>query len=285
MVLFPISSIFAQEGPSIPCVGCDQIDRVPFPEPGLWYNPDQSGSGFNLEFQNGHMAGFYYSYDPEGNPEWLMLNQALVRSETPGVMWEVEVQPERYSGGNCPTCAYHPPGAPEYQQPIRIEFLQRAYARLTLHDGSVQFLVPIMYGTSGKAYFSEHTPHLFPEFLPIPRPTEWVVAIRLGSEDDYAPWDWRSGILIIAEASFHTDDSNVQLLHYGLLIPSNPPEGAVVIGRIECTVDPDMHAPSCALYLGEWPEFRIPIANITDSRISGENALGDSIEMFRLRYD
>src|SRR5690554_2023153 len=47
-------------------------NAVPYPETGLWYNPDESGSGFDLEFQNGIMAGHYFGYDANGEPEWYL---------------------------------------------------------------------------------------------------------------------------------------------------------------------------------------------------------------------
>src|SRR5665811_140217 len=37
------------QGPYVHCVGCDDLLHAPFPETGSWYNPDQSGSGLNLE--------------------------------------------------------------------------------------------------------------------------------------------------------------------------------------------------------------------------------------------
>ena len=130
--------LWSQEGPYVPCVGCDEFIYAPYPEPGHWYNPDQSGTGFNLEFQNGIMAGYYYGYDLEGDPEWYLVTNPLVRSDSPGVMWELEVEPQRFTGGNCIGCPYQPPDDPEALAAIKIEFLQRAYARLTLNDGSIQ---------------------------------------------------------------------------------------------------------------------------------------------------
>jgi hypothetical protein len=52
------------------------------------------------------MAGYYYGYDAEGDPEWYLATNPLMRSETPGVMWELEVEPQRFTGGNCMGCPY-----------------------------------------------------------------------------------------------------------------------------------------------------------------------------------
>ena len=40
------------------------------PSPGLWYNPSESGRGFNIEIQNNTMAVASYVYDQQGTPIW-----------------------------------------------------------------------------------------------------------------------------------------------------------------------------------------------------------------------
>jgi hypothetical protein len=40
------------------------------PSSGLWYNPSESGRGFNIEIQNNVMAVASYVYDQHGNPIW-----------------------------------------------------------------------------------------------------------------------------------------------------------------------------------------------------------------------
>lgn len=83
------------------------------------------------------MAGFYYGYDADGEPEWYLVTGQLERGESAEVMWALEVEPQRFTGGNCLGCPYQAPGEPEIFPAMKIEFLQRAYARLTLSDGSL----------------------------------------------------------------------------------------------------------------------------------------------------
>ena len=278
--------LIAQEGPYVPCVGCDEFTHAPYPEPGLWFNPEQSGSGFSLEFQNGIMGGSYYGYDADGESEWYLVTGPLVRSETPGVMWEVEVEPQRFTGGNCLGCPYQVPDDPEKLPPIKIEFLQRAYARLTLSDESIQYMVPVMYGDSGKAFFADQTPYLFPALTRDPWPGLWTVVFKKFSEEEYAPWLWSSTILIINEGGIDTGGNYKGMLRYGIQLPLNPPEELVVV-RILCGIDETLGEPSCMLHLGSlgFPDFQISIGNFTDSRFFGESEEGDIVEGFRLQYD
>jgi hypothetical protein len=46
-------------------------------------------------------TGYYYGYDAEGEPEWYLVSGTLLESETPGVMWELDVEPQRFTDGNC----------------------------------------------------------------------------------------------------------------------------------------------------------------------------------------
>jgi hypothetical protein len=286
-IALTVSNLSAQEGPFVPCAGCEELDEVPYPEPGLWYNPDQSGSGFNLEFQNGHMAGFHYTYDAEGNPQWYLLNQALVRSETEGVMWEVEVQPEHYTGGNCPTCDYQAPGSPEYLDAIRIEFLQRAYARLTLSNGSVQYLVPIQYGSSGNAYFEEITPYVLPNLEPGPFVTLWSLNFKQFHENEHSPWMWTAMVVMITPASWYSNAEGNQVIRYRVRFPVPPPEVSAPFGDIVCGEALPDGELGCILTASghNLTEFHMPIANFTDSRLFGESVEGHTVEGFRLRYD
>lgn len=290
LLALPAAFLSAQEGPYVPCVGCDEFIDAPYPEPGHWYNPDQSGSGFTLEFQNGVMAGYYFGYDVAGEPEWYLVTNRLERSENPGVMWEVEIEPQRFTGGNCLGCPYQPPNVPVKQAKIRIEFLQRAYARLTLPDESIQYMVPIMYGDAGKAFFAEQTPYLFPVVTNNPFASLWTLVFKEYSEEAHAPWTWFSGVLMIGPGSLKTGGTYKGMLEYIVKEPTPPPEVSMPFGHILCGLDEELGEPGCIFSVsvfnpGNPVEFRIPIGNFTDSRIFGETADGMTVQGFRLQYD
>ncbi|MGB5292669.1 MAG: hypothetical protein WBN41_14595, partial [Lysobacterales bacterium] len=261
------------------------------PEPGHWYNPDQSGTGFNLEFQNGIMAGYYYGYDTEGDPEWYLVTGPLVRSETTGVMWELEVEPQRFTGGNCMGCPYQAPADPVKLPVIKIEFLQRAYARLTLSDDSIQYMVPIIYGDAGIAFFAEQTPYPFPRIDFNPYASLWTLVFKEFSEEKHAPWTWFSGVFMIGSGYQSSPEGSYKgAIVYNVYQPVNPPEVSAPFGDILCDLDTAVNEPVCVLIAGglnpvSKPEFRISIGNFTDSRIFGETENGDTVQGYRLQYD
>lgn len=280
----------SQEGPYVPCVGCEVSDRLPYPELGHWYNPEQSGTGFTLEFQNGVMAGYYFGYDAQGDPEWYLVTASLERGATPGVLWELSVEPLRYTGGNCLGCPYAPPNAPASLTAIKLEFLQRAYARLTLSDGSVQYLVPLMYGDEGKAFFAEQTPYLLPVIKPNPWGSLWTLVFKEFSDEEFAPWTWVSGVFEISEGVILTGGPDAGKLRYRVWELTNPPEVIVPFARIYCAPDPESGEPGCTFIASglnpvDPVEFRISMGNFTDSRFFGITEEGHTIEGFRLQYD
>ena len=141
----PITLAFsdATHGTMIWPGGATPIERLPFvpnglttpvpagvPEAGWWWNSQESGRGFFVEWQNNnaHIAG--YMYDAAGNPTWYL-------SRDP---W---TDPLRYSGrwqsfgnGQAPTGPYRPAQAlNENVGPLTIEFSARDRGTLTLPDG------------------------------------------------------------------------------------------------------------------------------------------------------
>lgn len=109
------------------------------PESGWWWNPEESGRGFNIEIQNNKVLIAVYVYEPNGRPVWY-LAQGTLRGyggggePTPYVYGELE----RYEHGQCIGCPY--PGRPEIDEEfdgsIRIDFDSRTSAEITWGDGS-----------------------------------------------------------------------------------------------------------------------------------------------------
>jgi hypothetical protein len=52
--------------------GSTSVQPATNPETGWWYNPAESGRGFAIEVQNGHMYFAGYMYDNSGNPTWYL---------------------------------------------------------------------------------------------------------------------------------------------------------------------------------------------------------------------
>lgn len=283
-ILTVSASLAAQQGPQVPCAGCEELTKAPYPEPGLWYNPDQSGSGFTFEFQNGVMAGYYFGYDAEGRPEWYLITGTLQQSEAPDVMWQVEVEPQRFSGGNCLGCPYQAPDEPEALPALSLEFLQRAYARVTLEDESVQYMVPILYGDGGNAFFADHTPYQFPRMTANPYSSLWTLIFKEPDEAEHDPWTYDAFIMMIREGRHHHSGSHAGNVVYRVSMPLHPPEGSIGFGEIVCGPEEPENEPGCAL-ITPGNEYRIPIANFTDNRFFGEAEDGSTVQGFRLQYD
>lgn len=70
------------------------------PENGWWYNPQKSGTGYNIESQNGTMFVATFVYDNAGNPIWYSGLGQVSRNNT------VTINLMRSSGGQCLGCVY-----------------------------------------------------------------------------------------------------------------------------------------------------------------------------------
>lgn len=279
----------AQEGPWVPCAGisCEDPLYTPWPETGSWYNPQQSGTGLTVEIQNGRLLAYYFGYNAEGEPEWLLLTGPLQPGETPGVQWQLEAAPLRVSGGNCLGCTYVPPTAFEPQPPIRIEFLQRAHARVTPEGAESQYFVPLLYGDNGIAFFEGETPYKFPLFSPSPYVSLWSMVFKSYSDEEQAPWTWFSTVVLISEGRLLTSGPDAGRLFYRVQLPANPPEVVQPFGEILCGTDAVTSEIGCIFENGllETRFFQISIGNLTDARFFGEAEDGTRLEAFRLQYD
>jgi hypothetical protein len=280
-------------GPIVPCVGipCKGQEIQPWPETGAWYNPEQSGSGFTIEIQNGRMVAYYYGFDPEGQPTWWLFVGDLEVSEEPGVAWEAEGFPNRFEGGNCFDCEYEAPGDPEQLGAVRFEFLQRASLRLTLPSGSQQYMVPITYGSESKAYFAEHSDYLFPAMASSQIGALWYFAYDYTSAGEQrGPWEMDLLPLTIGQPRFlpqgRFDRPDGPVLAYSVTWYDTP-INALGNGEIICELREfgDARVPACVYIFSSSLSFEIPVGNFTDSRIQGVAENGWRFEAFRAYLD
>lgn len=79
---------------------------MPFmPFNGLWWNPAESGTGYNIQVQRGVMVATMFSYAPSGEPVWYYAAGRLARA---GDGVTVSSTLDRYRGGQCISCGYAP---------------------------------------------------------------------------------------------------------------------------------------------------------------------------------
>lgn len=97
------------------------------PESGWWWNPDEQGTGFNIELQDTFMFVAYYGYDGTGHPTWYLAGGNL----SGNALFEAPLYHNR--NGNCLGCPYTPPDPSQaIGENIRIEFHTESTATVTL---------------------------------------------------------------------------------------------------------------------------------------------------------
>lgn len=111
------------------------------PTPGLWYNPQESGRGYNIDVQGDTMIVSTYVYDQAHDPIWY-LSSGTFDHET-GVFTSTY---DSYTGGQCFGCPYVAP-TPHVGAggPITITFHTNQTATITYPGGSSD-IVKFAYG-------------------------------------------------------------------------------------------------------------------------------------------
>jgi hypothetical protein len=100
------------------------------PESGVWWNPNEPGSGLQIEIQDNFVAVFVYAYDTAGNAQWYTANGFLTgNARFDGVL-------DRFTGGATLGGAWRPNTFIEGAGgPIRIDFNANDPTRATLTMG------------------------------------------------------------------------------------------------------------------------------------------------------
>jgi len=91
--------------PGSPPPGASAATMPFMPFNGLWWNPDESGTGYNIQVQHGVMVATMFSYTPAGDPVWYYTAGPLSRA---GNGLTVGATLDRYHGGQCISCTYKP---------------------------------------------------------------------------------------------------------------------------------------------------------------------------------
>lgn len=111
------------------------------PTQGLWYNPDESGRGYDIDLQGDTMIVTTYVYEQSGDPIWYLSSGTY--DHATGVFTSSY---DSYSGGQCFGCPYHAPAVQSGAAgPITITFHTNQTATLTFTGGSTE-IVKFAYG-------------------------------------------------------------------------------------------------------------------------------------------
>ena len=126
MMIPNLATNFAGQTGSVTAAAPPPANIVPVA--GVWYDPNQSGSGFGFDYQNGTLIVEVYSYLPGGAAQWYLSAGALVNNVYTGTL-------DKYTGGQCISCAYVPPTLVGNDGMITITFTSPTTATVSLPGG------------------------------------------------------------------------------------------------------------------------------------------------------
>jgi len=120
-----LATNFAGQSGSVTAVG---PPAAIVPVPGVYYNPAESGSGFGLDYQNGTLIVEVYSYLPSGAAQWYLAAGPVVNNVFTATL-------DKYTGGQCISCAFVPPTLAGNDGVITITFTSPTTAIVDLPGG------------------------------------------------------------------------------------------------------------------------------------------------------
>jgi len=109
------------------------------PATGLWWNPSESGSGYNIQVQRGVLVATVYSYTSAGDPLWYLAVAPLTNA---GGAVVATGTLDRYRGGQCASCAYQRPSVTGNDGAVTFTFTSPASATVQLPGGRVTRIQP-----------------------------------------------------------------------------------------------------------------------------------------------
>jgi hypothetical protein len=109
------------------------------PQVGLWWNPNESGTGYNIDYRNGTLVVTVFSYKANGDPQWYLASGPLNGTRFIGTL-------DKYMAGQCISCVYA--GRPTLDGNdgvITIDFLSSTSAAVVLPGGRVTKIQPQLF--------------------------------------------------------------------------------------------------------------------------------------------
>ena len=98
------------------------------PVPGVWWNKNEPGSGFGLDYENGTLLVEVYSYLAGGPSQWYLAAGALTNNVFTATL-------DKYVNGQCVSCAYKAPSLAGNDGTITITFTSPTTATADLPGG------------------------------------------------------------------------------------------------------------------------------------------------------
>jgi hypothetical protein len=98
------------------------------PVAGVWWNPNESGSGYGVDYRDGVLVVQVYSYLAGGPAQWY-----LAAGPVTGNVFTATL--DKYTGGQCISCGYKGPSLAGNDGQITITFTSSATANVDLPGG------------------------------------------------------------------------------------------------------------------------------------------------------
>lgn len=127
-------------------------------EKGMWFNPEEPGSGLMLDWQDDTLVFAIFTYDTEGNAVWYV-GSGRIEGNT------VSSEASQFVGGTCLSCEYQDSQEAQEPIPVTFEFESKTTAWLNFDGGpakpisAVPFDVPMLRTFGEQGDFG--TPYLY----------------------------------------------------------------------------------------------------------------------------
>jgi len=105
------------------------------PVAGLWWNADETGSGYALDVKHGVLVVTLYSYTAAGAPIWYLASGPIINNVFTATL-------DKYRDGQCIACAYKPTTPNGNDGTVSITFTSNTSATMTLPGGRTFAITP-----------------------------------------------------------------------------------------------------------------------------------------------
>jgi hypothetical protein len=106
---------------------------------GLWWNRSESGTGYNIQVQQGVLVVSMYSYTQGGDPVWYLVIGPMANA---GGSVAATGTLDKYRGGQCASCMYQVPSMVGNDGTMTITFTSPSAATVQLPGGRITQIQP-----------------------------------------------------------------------------------------------------------------------------------------------
>ena len=103
------------------------------PVSGIYWNPEQPGRGFPIDYQNGSLALTGYIYDEYGDPIWFLAAGRMTNDNT-----RLQATAEIYMDGQCIECPYRKPEVVDNLGEVDLKFYSPDQATLKIGNEVIE---------------------------------------------------------------------------------------------------------------------------------------------------